>query len=89
MGAASVAAKVTRDACVEGWIFEETYEESKIHSGTQDEEATQVNSGPAKEGMSEKTLDLEQQSNSRWSSEMGSGYPSGMHIPPFLLIKVF
>lgn len=23
MGAASVAAKVTRDACVEGWVFEE------------------------------------------------------------------
>lgn len=43
VGAASVAAKVTRDACVEGWHFEEN----------------------------------EGQSESQWSSQLGSGYPSG------------
>ena len=46
VGAASVAAKVTRDCCIEGWHFEES------------------------EGESAKT----------WSSELGSGYPSGMSI---------
>jgi ribonuclease H2 subunit A len=44
VGAASVAAKVTRDACVEGWTFEENVGNDK--------------------GMS-------------WTSELGSGYPSG------------
>jgi len=42
VGAASVAAKVTRDACIEGWCFEED-------AGAQ---------------------------QSKWSLEMGSGYPS-------------
>jgi len=43
VGAASVAAKVTRDACVEGWCFEE---------------------GEGKQDVT-------------WSTELGSGYPSG------------
>lgn len=44
VGAASVAAKVTRDACIDGWIFEE--------------------SSPS-------------DTESPWSTELGSGYPSG------------
>lgn len=43
VGAASVAAKVTRDACIEGWYFEENPENGKLG----------------------------------WSTEFGSGYPSG------------
>ena len=45
VGAASVAAKVTRDAWIEGWLFEEEH--------------------PLAEGK-----------ESRWNTEMGSGYPS-------------
>jgi ribonuclease HII len=44
VGAASVAAKVTRDACVDGWVFEE---------------------------------DSASATESLWSPELGSGYPSG------------
>jgi len=43
VGAASVAAKVTRDACIEGWYFEESLKNDKL----------------------------------RWSTDFGSGYPSG------------
>jgi len=46
VGAASVAAKVTRDACVEGWCFEESLKNSKLG----------------------------------WSTDFGSGYPSGKHL---------
>jgi ribonuclease H2 subunit A len=47
VGAASVAAKVTRDACVGGWVFEE---------------------------------DSASGAECPWSSELGSGYPSGTQI---------
>jgi ribonuclease H2 subunit A len=47
VGAASVAAKVTRDACVENWVFQE----NEDAAGTP---PTQL-----------------------WSTELGSGYPSG------------
>lgn len=43
VGAASVAAKVTRDACLDGWIFEEPFSDA----------------------------------GELWSTEPGSGYPSG------------
>ena len=48
VGAASVAAKVTRDACVEDWHFEES------------------------------------EGGKTWSTELGSGYPSGCIILPSL-----
>ena len=51
VGAASVAAKVTRDACVDGWVFEER---------------------------------SSSEAESPWSTELGSGYPSGASV--FLLI---
>jgi ribonuclease H2 subunit A len=51
VGAASVAAKVTRDACIEGWYFEE---DAYVQSTEEDGE-------PKK---------------SKWSTQMGSGYPS-------------
>lgn len=50
VGAASVAAKVTRDACIEEWKFEEN--------------RVSPDAGPA-------TVPT-------WSSELGSGYPSGL-----------
>jgi ribonuclease H2 subunit A len=46
VGAASVAAKVTRDACIESWYFEENSENDKLE----------------------------------WSTEFGSGYPSGKSL---------
>jgi len=46
VGAASVAAKVTRDACIEGWYFEESLKNSKLG----------------------------------WSTDFGSGYPSGKYL---------
>ncbi|KAF5359545.1 hypothetical protein D9756_003404 [Leucocoprinus leucothites] len=48
VGAASVAAKVTRDACIEGWYFEENPENGKLE----------------------------------WSTQFGSGYPSGKCLYP-------
>jgi ribonuclease H2 subunit A len=51
VGAASVAAKVTRDACIEDWKFDE------IESSESDTGAKKVPT---------------------WSSELGSGYPSGL-----------
>ncbi|CAA7267019.1 unnamed protein product [Cyclocybe aegerita] len=50
VGAASVAAKVTRDACIEGWHFEES----------------------------------EGQTETKWSSELGSGYPSDPNTQAWL-----
>lgn len=52
VSAASIAAKVTRDACVEAWCFEED-------KGSEE---------------------------SKWSTELGSGYPSGAPLfPPRML----
>jgi ribonuclease H2 subunit A len=52
VSAASIAAKVTRDACVEAWCFEED-------KGSEE---------------------------SKWSTELGSGYPSGAPLrPPHIL----
>jgi ribonuclease H2 subunit A len=55
VGAASVAAKVTRDAWIEGWVFEED-----AHNDPDTSETPRV----------KKT----------WSTELGSGYPSGDYL---------
>lgn len=62
VGAASVAAKVTRDACMEGWVFEEA------------SNATNT----AADANTDEDLNLE---DTIWTTELGSGYPSG--TPPF------
>ena len=62
VGAASVAAKVTRDACLEGWIFEE---KNNINAATDD-------TGPSAATTSQQL----------WTAERGSGYPSGVFLPP-------
>jgi ribonuclease H2 subunit A len=55
VGAASVAAKVTRDAWIEGWVFEED-----AHNDPDTSEAPRV--------------------KRTWSTELGSGYPSGDYL---------
>ena len=58
VGAASVAAKVTRDAWIEGWVFEEDpHDDPDMSNGT---------NIPCVKGT--------------WSSELGSGYPSGSYL---------
>ena len=71
VGAASVAAKVTRDAWLEGWVYEEhapTLVPSKYFGGsTHDAAAAETKSTGAK-----------------WVEETGSGYPSGeLVVSPF------
>lgn len=69
VGAASVAAKVTRDTCIEGWVFEENDPANPPQAATSDT------------------------ASHSWSSELGSGYPSGillflsMHfnVPPDIM----
>ncbi|KAI8980188.1 ribonuclease H-like domain-containing protein [Trametes punicea] len=73
VGAASVAAKVTRDAWIEGWIYEELYLPaptagitSRYFAGNEQYEGgATVDSGAPK-------LDLKR----TWAEETGSGYPS-------------
>jgi ribonuclease H2 subunit A len=62
VGAASVAAKVTRDACLEGWVFEESDCTTSGHDETR-----------AKP----------------WSTELGSGYPSGPCSSPVYLYSIY
>jgi ribonuclease H2 subunit A len=64
VGAASVAAKVTRDALVEGWLFEED-EEKPTSKG---EESTAQSSA---------THDTPAERPQLWGDTLGSGYPSG------------
>ncbi|KAI0671744.1 ribonuclease H2 subunit A [Trametes maxima] len=60
VGAASVAAKVTRDAWIEGWMYEECYEDP---SGRTSKYFAKEEGGKP-------------QVAAKWATEMGSGYPS-------------
>ena len=63
VGAASVAAKVTRDAWIEGWVYEETMPELVTSKFFRNPSVPAVDVGAAKEV--------------KWIEETGSGYPSG------------
>lgn len=66
VGAASVAAKVTRDVCIEEWVFEEDiYNANKLKVALKAE--TEGGNG-----------------GSKWSSAMGSGYPSDPNTQAWL-----
>jgi ribonuclease H2 subunit A len=69
VGAASVAAKVTRDAWVEGWLFEED-EHLPEKVETEVVAAEHGDAAPIPEPVSEEQQRL-------WAEVLGSGYPSG------------
>ncbi|KAI0359871.1 ribonuclease H2 subunit A [Trametes cingulata] len=66
VGAASVAAKVTRDAWIEGWVYEE------LHAGESANKASKYFSGGA-EG---EAIEVKAAAEAKWVAETGSGYPS-------------
>ena len=73
VGAASVAAKVTRDAWIEGWVYEENIAPdvditSKFFRTPSSGAATDADVEAFK-------------SEGKWTGETGSGYPSGA-LPP-------
>lgn len=72
VGAASVAAKVTRDAWVEGWAFEE--DEARIPAKLK----SAVGAAEAGPGAADGAAADERPR--RWGEVLGSGYPSG--APP-------
>ena len=74
VGAASVAAKVTRDAWIEGWIWEESHDKPRP-DGPGDDDKMELEAGPE--------ADPEEASPTSplWSHQFGSGYPSGeLHV---------
>jgi ribonuclease H2 subunit A len=90
VGAASVAAKVTRDECIENWLFEEDGESTTIPRALDDmgRKAAEANAhGPEQ---SRDTRDsLGEQSElvpSPWGNILGSGYPGGRTEIPFQAI---
>ncbi|KAI0367755.1 ribonuclease H2 subunit A [Pilatotrama ljubarskyi] len=69
VGAASVAAKVTRDAWIEGWV----YEELQMSAITSDGMSSKYFAGGVQgEGKTEAAVAAE----AKWVAETGSGYPS-------------
>ena len=68
VGAASVAAKVTRDAWIEGWIYEESVPETVTSGYFQSPSPPEERNQKAKDG-------------AKWTGETGSGYPSGKFNP--------
>ena len=65
VGAASVAAKVTRDAWIEGWLFEEEGAHENLDALCM----------PGVRG------------TCTWSTEVGSGYPSGVYPSLFPVLR--
>ena len=68
VGAASVAAKVTRDAWIEGWIYEESVPDTVTSKYFQSPSPPEERNQKAKDG-------------AKWTGETGSGYPSGKFNP--------
>ncbi|KAG9001662.1 hypothetical protein FRB90_011574 [Tulasnella sp. 427] len=67
VGAASVAAKVTRDAWIDGWVWEEGRKGKGKEDVTSEGGEMEVEGEEEGEG---------EESSVPWSSEFGSGYPS-------------
>jgi hypothetical protein len=65
-----VAAKVTRDAWVEGWLFEE---DDHFAEKVEEEVVNQADQGDAITDEAAK----EQEKGRLWAEVLGSGYPSG------------
>ncbi len=70
VGAASVAAKVTRDAWIEGWLYEESFAPDV-------EIASRFFHNPVPNTLTDADAQTIYKSEGKWSEETGSGYPSG------------
>ncbi|EIN04881.1 ribonuclease H2 subunit A [Punctularia strigosozonata HHB-11173 SS5] len=77
VGAASVAAKVTRDECLENWLFEEGGEPRPIprtvHEAPEETPLVEHPSDADQSG-AQKDVDMES-TQDPWGSVLGSGYP--------------
>jgi ribonuclease H2 subunit A len=80
VGAASVAAKVTRDAWIEGWIWEESNNRDKASAGKAEQDSDKMELEEAPPEPEEET------SSSLWSNDFGSGYPSGILATIFCFV---